>query len=284
MQTPPRQRGSIPPPQAFFDFDKKLEGEESILDAMLLALSRGQLRPDTWDQIHQAAQRDQRMSELAFAYESVAQGKRLKTMTPAVLAEFLYRAATFFGDVLGDDFGATSYLERSLAAMPAHAAAFDRLELLLTKAGDPKKVADLYAASAQHRGRPEQIAMLKRAAEIYEKSSGGDEKSIELYQQLLKLDPADTASRDMLEARYLRANRHRDVARLLEQALATDPPLAEDEQLRLRARLVDLYAGQLHEPERTMQRASVSIGVVKTRDGFGRGGKVIWDLPGIGDT
>ena len=252
MQNPPRQRGSIPPAQALFDFEKKLDGEESILDSLLLALSRGQLRPDTWDELHRAAQRDERMSELAFAYESVAQGKRLKTMTPAVLAEFLYRAATFFGDVLGDDFGATSYLERSLAAMPAHAAAFDRLEVALTKGGDPKKVADLYANAAQHRAKPEQIALLKRAAEIYEKTAVADEKTIELYQQLLKLDPADSNAREMLEARYVRANRHRDVARLLEQALTIDPPLPEDEQLRLRARLVELYAGQLHEPERTM--------------------------------
>jgi hypothetical protein len=156
----------MPPPAQIFDFEKKLEGEESLLDQILLALSRGALRPETWDELHRAAQRDERVSELAFAYESVAQGKRLKTMQAAVVAEYMYRAASFFSDVLGDETGASSYLERALTALPTHAAAFDRLEVLRTKQGDPRRVAELYASNATYRARPEQIALLRRAATL----------------------------------------------------------------------------------------------------------------------
>ena len=94
--------------------------------------------------------------------------------------------------------------------------------------------------------------MLKRAAELYEKDGSSDDKILETYQQILRLDPQDEGTRELLEARYLRANRHRDVTRLLEQALTTDPPPTEEYALKVRARLIELYAGQLHEPERSM--------------------------------
>ena len=65
--------------------------------------------------------------------------------------------------------------------------------------------------------------LLKRAAVLYERANLED-KAIETYQNLVKLDPGDESLRNALEARYVKANRYRDVARMLEQALAADPP------------------------------------------------------------
>src|SRR5512135_1078998 len=101
-QSPRHNRAGIP------SFESKLENEEEVLDAILVALSKNQLDPHVWDELHQAAVRDDRVSELAFAYESLAQGRKLKTQLPAVQAELFFRAATFFGDSLGDEFGATT--------------------------------------------------------------------------------------------------------------------------------------------------------------------------------
>lgn len=244
-----------------------LEREEEVLDSFVTMLGHGQLEPDAWDHLHAAARRDGRIAELAFAYEAVAQGKRLKTMAPAILAELNFHAGRFFSEVFGDDFGATAYLERAVAAAPgslASSGAFDRLVVLLTKAENWRRLAEVYVESAGHRPRVEQVSLLRLAAELFDRVPGESEKATEIFQQLLRLDPHDEAARSALEGRYLRANRIRDVARLLEQALTTDPPPDPAYEKRLRARLVELYAAQLHEPERTMPHVEALLGLDPT--------------------
>src|ERR1700734_3143081 len=150
MQQPPLRRGGSELHPGAFTFEAKLEDEERLLDAMLAALARAPLPEGTWEKLDAAAQRDDRLSELAFGFESVSQGKRLKLVAPAVAADFLYQAARFFGDVFGDELGAVTYLERALALVPGHGRAFTRIEELLQKAGHPRKLAEVYAATAQH--------------------------------------------------------------------------------------------------------------------------------------
>ncbi|MCA9584173.1 MAG: tetratricopeptide repeat protein [Myxococcales bacterium] len=232
-------------------FAEKLENEEQILDAILSALAKEQLPEDAWENLHGAAVRDERISELAFAYEAVAQGRRLKAQPPAVQAEFLYRAATFFGDVLGDEFGATTYLERALGAQPGHVGAFERIDAQLTASDDNKKLAELCAATAPHRDRDDQVQLLRRAAVLFERA-GQEDRSLEIHQQLVRLEPADERFRAALEGKLLKANRHRDVARMLEQALAHDPPLPADQHASIREKLIDVFANQLKEPERAL--------------------------------
>ena len=246
MGPSPRQsRANIP------SFEAKLENEEEVLDSIVSALSKNALDAAIWDELHDAAVKHDRVSELAFAYESAAQSRKLKTFLPAVQAELFYRAATFFGDVLGDEFGATTYLERALGAFPGHVGAFERIDAQLTRTDDNKKLAELCVQTSAHHVKPDQIAILKRAAHLFERASLED-KAIETFQQLVRLDPADEELRNALEARFVRANRYRDVARMFEQALAADPAPAEDEAARIRQKLIGVFANQLKEPERAM--------------------------------
>jgi tetratricopeptide (TPR) repeat protein len=243
--SPRHSRAPIP------SFEAKLENEEEVLDAIVSALSKNALDPGIWSELHDAAVKHDRVSELAFAYESAAQGRKLKTFLPAVQAELFYRAAAFFGDILGDEFGATTYLEKALGAFPGHAGAFERIDAQLTRTDDNKKLAELCVQTAAHRAKPEQIELLRRAAHLFERASL-DDKAIETYQQLVRLDPADEGLRNALEARFIRANRFRDVARMFEQALATDPAPEPEEAARIRQKLIDVFANQLKEPERAM--------------------------------
>ena len=244
----PRTRGGA----AALTFDSKLEKEDEVLEALVLGLARNQVPADTWSKLHLAAVRDDRLAELALAYESLSNGKRLKTMPPAVVAEFFFRASTFFSDAFSDELGAIAYLERALAASPSHAASFEKIEHLLTKAEGHKKLADLCASLAPHRPRAEQPALLRRAAELYETEGTADDRIIEINQQILRIEPQDEKTRERLEARFLKANRHRDIARLLEQAMTADPPPGDAYALQARGRLIELYAGQLREPERSI--------------------------------
>jgi tetratricopeptide (TPR) repeat protein len=273
----PRQRGQ----PGTFTFEGKLEKEDEILDSLLLALARNQLPSEAWSKLHLAAVRDDRLSELAFSYEAVSQGKRLKTQTPAVVAEFLYRASTFFSDAFGDELGAVSYLERALAAQPMHSAAFERLDAILTKTKNDKALAELCVTAAQHRPKTEQIELLKRAAELYSRDPASDEKATELYQQLLRHDPHDLATRDLLEARFRKANRHRDVARLAEQALTIDPPPSDTYATEVRGRLVELYSTQLHEPERSMPHVEALLAANPSHEEARRVAQKLLDVKGL---
>src|SRR5580693_469868 len=97
QQPPPRQRGSGLLPGAFM-FEAKLEDEEHLLDTWLASMPKGTVSADAWEKLHLAAQRDERLSELAFAFEAVSQSKRLKVLPAATAAEFLFQAARYFGD------------------------------------------------------------------------------------------------------------------------------------------------------------------------------------------
>lgn len=241
-QKPPA-RSSITP-----SFDFKVETEEEILDKLLSAQSKSPLDEAIWAELHEAAVRAERTSELAFAYESVAQGRKLKTLPVAVQAELFYRAARLFEEVLGDEFGATRYLERALAVSPGHTGAFERIDKQLTRTEDHKKLADLCVAAAGQRPREEQVALLKRAAALYDLAALED-KVIGCCQSLVRLEPADESLRDALEARYAKANRYRDIARMLEQALGAGTLVNAQ---RIRERLIDVFGNLLKEPERAI--------------------------------
>jgi golgin subfamily B member 1 len=266
MQPPtPRREGSGQQP-GVFTFEAKLEDEERLVDAMLAALARATLPEGAWWNLHAASQRDDRLSELAFGFESAAQGKRLKMVPPAVAADFLYQAACFFGDIFGDELGAVTYLERALVLVPGHAAAFAKIQELLEKAGHPRKLAEVVAAVAQHLPRTEQAPLLRRGAELLAAAGGADEKVIELLQHVLRLEPADEESRSRLEGLYVKANRLRDVVRLNEQALAADPPPAAWMRKKLLTRIVELYEARLHEPERAMPHVEQLLAVDPTNE------------------
>ncbi|HRG95079.1 MAG TPA: tetratricopeptide repeat protein [Polyangiaceae bacterium] len=237
-----------------------LDNEEALLDHMLLALTRGELPPGSWEALTAAALRDDRVSELAFAFELVMQGKRLKSVSSQTGAEFLVHASAFFLEALGDDFGAISYLERAIALSPGYPPAFQALDRALTQAGEHKKLADLCFSTVTHRHDVgEKIALLRRAAALYEPLSAQDDRGVDVLQMLLKLVPDDVDARIALEGRYIKQNRHRDVAKLLEGALTTTPEPTEEEASTIRQRLIDLYSNQLQEPERALPHAELVL-------------------------
>src|SRR3954447_6292933 len=93
----------------------KLDDEVYLLESLVASLGRGQSLPEVWTLLHEAAARDERIPELAFAYERLIQDKKLKFFSTSMQCEILMHAATFLADVFGDVDGATGYLEQLLA-------------------------------------------------------------------------------------------------------------------------------------------------------------------------
>ncbi|WP_441291685.1 tetratricopeptide repeat protein [Sorangium sp. KYC3313] len=232
--------------------EQGIDNEAAALDVLVAAAAKGSLHPELWAKLHEASARHDRFSELAFAYERLVGERRFGMLPQAAQAEVLVRAAEFLADSFGDPGGARPYLERALSVLPSHQEAFFRLERILQEANEPAKLADLYALAAGHRAdRAEQLSLLRRAFELADVNGSGasdEERAIKLLQQILKVDPGDASARWELEARYARAGRHQEIARMLEQALTAEAP--PPDALEIRARLIDLYSGPLKEIER----------------------------------
>jgi len=223
---------------------------------MLASLARGRLSSSAWDDLHSAARRDEAIDAVASAFVAVASGPRFKSLQPSVAAEFLFQAARFAEDAFDDDLAAAMYLERALALAPGHPGAFAKMEAILDRRQNVDKLAGLYAAAAPHRSRGQQALMLRRAAGWLTRSDddGGapDDRVIELWQQIVRLEPGDGEARAHLEALCMKAGRFREAVRLNEQALAADPAPDRYARQTLLERIVELYANRLDEPERAL--------------------------------
>ena len=254
-----------------------LSDEVELLERLALELGKGNPHEDLWTMLSLAAERDDRTAELAFAFERLCQPKGLRALSPAMQAHVLVRAARFFGDVFGDSDGATAYLERALAAQPANAEAFERLERSLADNSEGEKLCDLYLrAASQRTDRVEQLRLLRRAAELSDVYADDAKRVVPIYEQILKADPEDRSARRALEGWYAREARHADLAKLLEQSLAKAE--GEDEARTLRERLVELCAGPLRQPERALPHVEE---LLKALPGHEQARKVARTLLGV---
>jgi tetratricopeptide (TPR) repeat protein len=270
---PPRQsaRTSRPPPRPAvvtswppppLSLDAKIGDAEQLVDAMLAWLARGGLASDAWDQLRVAAQRDGCVEAVASAFGKVSSGPRIKTVQPPVAAELHFQAARYCDEVLGDDLGAAMHLEACLGLAPSHLEAFDKMESIFERRQRPDMLSDLYAVSAPHRPRGQQALMLRRAVEWLARAeqegrspSAGTpftERALELWQEIVRLEPGDDEARSRLEALYVEAGRFRDAVRLNEQSLARDPAKDVYAKGRLLERIVELHADRLEQPERAI--------------------------------
>ncbi len=245
--------------------EERLENEPDILDAFLLALARNQLPREAWEKLTSAAQRDDRLTELAFAFEGLAGDRKLKTMQAGVVAEFMFQSSVFFSDIMGDDDGGASFLDKAMSAMPTHAGSLARFEEKLTQSGDFTKLGDFFFDMAQHRARSEQAPILRKAAEAFEKAEASD-KLADVLSMLVRVDPKDEEARTKLEDALLQANRPRDVAKMLEQTIAADPPPDDELMFSHRTKLLALY-DDASEIERALPHVEWLLGRAPGHEG-----------------
>ncbi len=224
-----------------------------VLDLLVTAVSKGEEPTETWELLHQAAQREGKVQELAFAYENVAADKRVRLLTVDQQAYIYLWAVHFFGGQFGDPDGALTYGQRALAVDPAHQATFEALEYFLENSPSIEQLAPLYLKAAQHEDDPgRQLAHLLRASELVVHRPADDDLARNVYEALLVANPHDFSAREALAARYLQMRQPHEAAKLFEQALEVKPPLEPHEQRDIRERLIDLYQSTLGQPERAL--------------------------------
>ena len=233
--------------------EQQLEAPYEVLDLLVTLVSKGEEPTETWELLHQAAQRDGKVQELAFAYENIAADKRIRLLTTDQQAYIYLWAVHFFGGQLNDPEGVLAYGQRALAVDPAHQSTFEALEYFLADTPSIEHLAPLYLKAAQHETDPgRRLALLLRASELVAGRAPDDELARNVYEMLLVANPRDFGAREALAARYLQMRQPHEAARLFEQALEVTPPLDPSEQRDIRERLIDMYQSTLGQPERAL--------------------------------
>lgn len=245
--------------------EDQLAHEQQVLDLLVVAQARGQQNAELWDKLHAAALRDDRLVELASAYEKLAQDRRVKIMPPQHQAQVFLNASRFFMRALGDVDAAESSLERVLGLVPGHPEAFELLKRILDDKGDREKLATLYLTSVGPRTEKD-VALANLRAALGLLPENDAERAVKIAQQILRLDPGDEGALGALDTRLSAAGKFPELARALEQALASDPPMPDEKRLPVHARLVELYDGHLPEVERAMPHVEVLLAADTTNE------------------
>lgn len=233
--------------------DGPLDSPQAVLDTLVNAAAKGQHLPALFDKLHAAAAAQDKLADVAFAYESLGQDRRLKLVNPELQAAVLVHAATFFADVFADPDGATAFLERALTTQPGHAEAALRFERILAERGDTARLAKLYLDLAIHEKDPaNQFGRLRQVVEVAADVPALADITIDALARLNKLDPNDNWVRDALDQRLVAAGRAKDSVKVLEAALGRDPAPNEVDAFQIRTRLLELYTRELREPHRAV--------------------------------
>ncbi|HYJ11796.1 MAG TPA: tetratricopeptide repeat protein, partial [Polyangiaceae bacterium] len=233
--------------------DERLDDASGVLELLVSAVAKGEVPIEAWEKLHRAAVRHDKVSDLAMAYEQLANDKRIKLLTGEQQAFIYLRAAAFFQTELGDMDGAIAYAERAAAAMPGHPEAFAMLERLYGMADKTARLAELYVDASSRAQEPEiKLQLLRRAFELLQDPASADELAIDVGQRILKLAPGDEPARESVVRRLLAKGRHKEVADVFEQALRREPPPGPAEALLLREQLVDLCLNAVKDVTRAL--------------------------------
>ena len=233
--------------------EQRLDNPAEVLEMLVTAVAKGEQPVDAWQRLHAAAARHDKIAELAFAYEQTVSEKRVKLLQPEQQAFVYLRAAEFFSETLGDSDGAIANATRAASAVPGHPEAFQILEQLLRRTGDSTKLAELYVdASAREGDAVRRAQLLHEASELVKTTAGNEERTIEIGQRILRVDPSREDVRSVVVQRLIARGRHKDVVDLLEQALRRDPAPGAEEVTLLREWLVDLCLSELKDPTRAL--------------------------------
>lgn len=248
---PPGRRTSLRPEAIAPALEGPLHDEELLLDSLVGALSHGEPMPEQWEALHAAAARDDKIAELAFAYEKLTEGTRFRVLSAGNRIEIHLHAADFLVGVFGDAAGAVQHAERALEINPGDERAFEQLRGLLLGGGDAMRLVKLYLARLPHVGEvPARVALLRLALEQVESMPQREDAAVPLLEELAKLEPGDATVQRDLGQRYIAEGRTKEAVRLFEAELASEPSTAR--AVELQRWLIRAYTEELGQPHKAI--------------------------------
>jgi tetratricopeptide (TPR) repeat protein len=227
---------------------ERLDACAPALELLVAEAEAGEARPELWERLHAAADRDDRLIELGTAYEQLARGRRLRLVSPEAQVTILMHGADFLTGILGDVDGAAGFLERVIAADAEHADALSRLEKHLGQTGDELRLATAYAVVVAGRREPP-LLLLGKTLSIIDRLPADKVLAFDVAEHLARAAADNPRVAVVLETHFKKAGHFKEAAQITELALELTAFTSLADEAHARHRLVDLYFGELKSPE-----------------------------------
>lgn len=147
--------------------------------------------------------------------------------------ELLHQIAELYEDAAGDVNAAFDTLARALAADPSHEGTQATLDRLARATGRFQDLAGVFQQLAERQEDAELGSQLYTfAARVHENDVGDIDKAIELYRQVLSIDPMNLPAAESLQALFQSTERYADMSLIL-QRKATILDLVDDQKAAL---------------------------------------------------
>jgi lipopolysaccharide biosynthesis regulator YciM len=240
--------------------NSRLEQVDAVVETLVIFLSKGELTSDLFPRLHQAAVRDGRLADLAFAYEQVTQERRVRALGAEAQGILFGTVAEFYEDLMGDRDSALAWAERAVIAHPCVDPHFVRFERWIMSAGGPaSRLARARVAVAKSIAEPD-VRRGWLAQSLFELSSEPSHAAaLEILEAALQVDAEFTEAAVMLEMRLLQAGRFRDAARRMEARLQSEPISVAD-AVAVRERLLTLYTTEMADPFKAIAQVEALLG------------------------
>lgn len=176
------------------------------------------LRVDPQDAVATRAIVDIYEHESDFA--GLAQALREQIVTTTSKQErvtILRRLLQLYDEHLADQAQGEWAANEILQAVPGDRDTLTRLEGILERANEPRKLVHVLEQHAKHAGSPdEKVQLGERIAELYEGPLQDPVGAAERWEEVVRLDPDDARALDALTGLYTTLGRHAELARVLD--------------------------------------------------------------------
>jgi tetratricopeptide (TPR) repeat protein len=170
---------------------------------------------------------------------------------PSVAAVLHVKAAQIRENMMGDTRGAIEHYVRVLALDPAHIEAATALERLYQAENRFQDLAEIYLVKAKMLDDLEaQKLHLYQAAQIYEELLNQPLRAVEVFKQVLELDPEDVNSLDKLIELFLKLERWEEL--LAVYTKRADIVTSPEEKKAMFAEMGAVYERELHDNARAI--------------------------------
>jgi tetratricopeptide (TPR) repeat protein len=237
-------------------YGEKLNNERAALEAWNQARQLDPTDLVALGTLQTIFERNEQWTELVEVLEQmVAQGEA-RLGTEAFRAT-LARLGRVQGEALLNSDDAAQTWRRVLEIDPGDIEALEALERLYEQQGNWRAVADVLAAKCAVLAEPEaRIAVLLRAADLWESHLGEQSRAVHHYNEVLEIDPSQALAADALERIYQGQGAWEDLARLCRRRAEASQSVGERvHYLRYAAKICEEKLFEMDEAFATLQHA-----------------------------
>ena len=187
---------------------------------------------DVWDTLARLARNQDAHDRLAEVYDEALSAVGVDDPVTVALA---FQTGVLFDERVGDADKAAAYYQRVLSFDPVHEKAFLALEALYRRNDRHEPLFDLYRRQVDVADADaERVDLLHKAAAVRRGPLADPEAAIDLYREILEIDPIDATATRALEELLTEQERWADLAEHLRRRIEQQPGTPEEVELRHR--------------------------------------------------